>query len=303
MPKPATLLLVAIVFTTSLPTVNCSAVDPEWRPLWPSGAPESKGQAEKDIPAIQTWAADSKKSNGCGIVVLPGGGYGGLAMGHEGREIAQWLNERGITAWVVRYRLGSKGYHHPVQLNDALRAIRFARHEAKSVGVNPQRLGLWGFSAGGHLASTAATHFDQGWQQLEDPIDKLSSRPDFLILCYPVITMQDDYTHQGSKKNLLGPNQLNQPELVQLLSNHNAVSEKTPPTFLFHTAEDKVVPVENALLFYSALRKAGVTCEMHLYQTGRHGVGLAKSDPVLSSWPARLEDWLKTNGWLTPSGT
>lgn len=271
----------------------------EWKPLWPDGAPGSKGTAEQDVPALLAYPTSNDAANGCAVLVCPGGGYGGLAMDHEGHQIAAWLNERGISAWILRYRLGTHGYHHPVQQGDVLRAIRVIRHGAASHGVDPHRIGIIGFSAGGHLASTAATHFDLGNPDAADPIDTLSSRPDFAILCYPVITMDQKFTHMGSRRNLLGPENSDNSELVELMSNEKRVTKNTPPTFLFHTTEDTVVPVENAIAFYSALRKSGVAaCEMHVYQKGRHGVGLALNDPILASWPTRLNDWLASNGFL-----
>ena len=271
----------------------------DWKPLWPNGAPGATGTSEHDIPALLAYPAPEDKANGTGVVVCPGGGYGGLAIDHEGYQIVDWLNKRGISAWILRYRLGSQGYHHPTQKGDVLRAIRTVRHNAEANGIDPTRVGIWGFSAGGHLTSTAATHFDHGDKAATDPIDKVSSRPDFAILCYPVITMDETFTHKGSRRNLLGPDRYNNVELVDLLSNEKRVTAETPPTFIFHTAEDQAVPVRNAVEFYSSLVRHNVSrCEMHIYQTGRHGVGLAQSDPVLSSWPNRLEDWLKINGWL-----
>ena len=273
----------------------------DWKPLWPSGAPGAHGTSDRDIPALQFHPADKATANGCGVVVCPGGGYGGLAMDHEGAQIAAWLNKRGISAWILRYRLGSANYHHPIQKSDVLRAIRTVRHQAKSAGVDPARIGIWGFSAGGHLASTAATHFDAGNPSAPDPIDQISSRPDFAILCYPVITMDESFTHKGSRRNLLGKDRYNNADLVELLSNEKRVTADTPPTFLFHTTEDKAVPVENALAFYTALRQHNINCELHVYQKGRHGVGLAQSDPVLGTWPDRLADWLKANDFLQPA--
>lgn len=270
---------------------------PQWQPLWPSGAPSALGTADHDIPAVQYWPARAGAASKTAILVCPGGGYGGLAMGHEGIEIAEWLNAHGLDAWVLKYRLGSKGYHHPVQKNDVLRAMRFVRHARKQGGADGP-IGIWGFSAGGHLASTAATHFDTPELSEGDAVDQVASRPDFAVLCYPVITMSDDFTHGGSKRNLLGKDRLQNSELVELLSNQNAVTANTPPTFLFHTTEDQAVPVENAVLFFSALQRHKVTSELHIYQKGRHGVGLASADPVLSSWPDRLADWMTTNGWM-----
>ncbi|MGZ0174784.1 MAG: prolyl oligopeptidase family serine peptidase [Planctomycetales bacterium] len=271
----------------------------DWKPLWPGDAPGANGDADHDMPALLAYPASNDTANGCGIIVCPGGGYGGLAMGHEGYDIVEWLNKRGVSAWILRYRLGSKGYHHPIQKGDVLRAIRTVRHNAAASGVDSNRIGVWGFSAGGHLASTAATHFDHGVKGASDPIERVSSRPDFAVLCYPVITMDASFTHTGSRRNLFGPDQYDNAELVELLSNEKRVTKETPPTFIFHTTEDKKVPVENAIMFYSSLRKHGVNCELHVYQKGRHGVGLAAADPILATWPARLEDWIETNNFLS----
>ncbi len=270
----------------------------DWQPLWPNGAPGANGSAEHDVPALLAFPAPKETANGSGVIVCPGGGYGGLAMDHEGYQIVKWLNDRGIRAWILRYRLGSKGYHHPIQKNDVLRAVRVVRVSAPSKGVDPRRLGIWGFSAGGHLASTAATHFDKADTNPQDGVDHVSSRPGFAILCYPVISMVDGVTHTGSRRNLLGNDRYEDEKLITLLSNEKQVTAKTPPTFIFHTTEDQAVPVENAIRFYSALQKNGVHCELHVYQKGRHGVGLGGTDPVLRTWPERLEDWLRANSFL-----
>ncbi len=277
---------------------SLSASAAEWQSLWPDGAPGAQGTAAHDVPALLPFPAKPDNNTGCAVVVCPGGGYGGLAMDHEGHQIVEWLNNRGVSAWILRYRLGSKGYHHPIQQGDVLRAIRTVRAGAVAHGVDPDRSGVWGFSAGGHLASTAATHFDRGNPDAEDPIDRVSGRPDFAILCYPVITMQAGFTHHGSRRNLLGPRQ-DDSTLVDLMSNEKQVTQDTPPTFLFHTTEDRAVPVQNAIEFYAALQTYGIPSELHVYQKGRHGVGLGGDDPILSTWPARLEDWLNTNGFLT----
>ena len=229
------------------------------------------------------------------MVVCPGGGYGHLAVDHEGDQIARWLNSFGVAAFVLKYRLAPR-YRHPAPLQDAQRAIRTVRHRARELNLAPDRIGIWGFSAGGHLASTAGTHFDAGNAAAADPIDRQSSRPDFLILAYPVISFTTEYTHRGSLRNLLGDNP--DPKLVESLSNEKQVTAQTPPTFLFHTNEDKGVPSENSVLFYLALRKAGVPAEMHIYERGPHGVGLAPLDRALASWPDRLAEWFQTRGLL-----
>ena len=263
--------------------------DPTALLLWPQGAPGALGDTEKDQPSLTPWLA--KVPNGQSVVVCPGGGYGALAMDHEGKQIAQWLNSQGISAFVLKYRLGPK-YRHPVMLHDVQRAIRTVRAKATEWKVDGKRIGVWGFSAGGHLAATAATHFDAGKPADADPIERMGSRPDFAILAYPVMTFtQEEFVHKGSRKNLLG--ETPDPKLVELLSNEKQVTKETPPTFLFHTNEDTGVPPENSVLFYLALRRAGVPAELHIYEKGPHGVGLAWSDLALSSWPGRLADWLK----------
>jgi acetyl esterase/lipase len=218
-----------------------------------------------------------------------------LADNHEGRQVANWLNSLGIAAFVLKYRLGPR-YHHPIELGDAQRAIRLVRAQATQFGVAPDRIGIMGFSAGGHLASTAGTHFDAGDAAASDPIDRASSRPDFLVLGYAVISFTTPYTHQGSLKNLLGDHP--DPKLVENLSNELQVTSRTPPTFLFHTNEDKGVPAENSVLFYLALRKAGVPAEMHIFERGPHGVGLALADPALAMWPTLLANWFRERGLL-----
>jgi acetyl esterase/lipase len=283
------------VLSMSLALWAGNAEPPKVEPLWPGKAPGAMGDADKDKPTLTISLPAAEKANGAAVVVCPGGGYGNLAMDHEGRQIADWLNQRGVAAFILKYRLAP--YRHPVPLQDAQRALRTVRARAKEWNVDPQRIGIWGFSAGGHLASTAGTHFDDGKADAEDAIERVSCRPDFLILGYPVITFTGPPTHMGSRNNLLGREP--DPKLIEELSNEKQVTAKTPPTFLFHTNEDKGVPPENSVLFYLALRKAGVPAELHIYEKGRHGVGLAPTDPVLSSWPDRLEAWLKGRGLLT----
>jgi acetyl esterase/lipase len=230
------------------------------------------------------------------VVVCPGGGYAGLAISYEGQEVAEWLNSLGVDAFILKYRLSPR-YHHPAMMEDAQRALRYARSHAQEFGIAPDRIGIWGFSAGGHLASTAATHFDAGNPSATDAIERSSSRPDFAILAYAVITCSEWFKHEGSCKNLLGNNP--DPRLAEYLSNEKQVTAQTPPTFLFHTNDDPGVPAENSVAFYMALRKARVPAELHIYEHGPHGVGLAQKDPVLSSWPQRLADWLRVRGLLS----
>ena len=260
--------------------------------LWSEGAPGALGKDPVDIPTLTPFLPLKEKATGAAIIICPGGGYGHLAD-HEGAPVAEWLNSIGITAFVLKYRLGPR-YHHPAPLDDAARAIRTIRARAAEWKIDPARIGILGFSAGGHLASTIATHFDTGKPNASDPIERVSSRPSLAILVYPVITMGEK-THAGSMKNLLGDNP--PPELIALLSNERHVTKETPPTFLVHTITDPGVPVDNTLLFVAALRKAGVPFELHLYERGPHGFGLGGNDPILSTWPARCADWLRVHGF------
>ncbi len=266
--------------------------------LWPDGAPGALGSEDADKPTLSIHLPRGPRKANSGVVMCPGGGYRGLAVDHEGTQIANWLNSQGIAAFVLKYRLGPK-YRHPVELGDAQRAIRVVRARAAEFGISPDKIGIMGFSAGGHLASTASTHFDAGNPNASDPMDRPGSRPDFAILCYAVISFTTDYVHKGSRSALLGDNP--DPGLVRLLSNELQVTRQTPPTFLFHTNADTGVPPENSVLYYMALRKAGVPAELHIYETGPHGVGLAWSDAVLASWPARLSDWMRGRGLLDPA--
>ena len=261
--------------------------------LWPNGAPGAKGTEDKDKPTLTFYLPPADKANGAAILVCPGGGYAGLAMDHEGVQICQWLNSVGMAGIILKYRLPANGYIHPAPLEDAKQAMRVIRSRAEELKIKADKIGVMGFSAGGHLASTLGTHFDYGDSREKDGLRKISSRPDFMVLVYPVITLKD-FTHQGSKNNLLGPNP--DPKLVDLLSNEEQVTPYTPQTFLIHTYEDTAVPVENSLNFYKALRENGVPAEMHLFQRGPHGFGMKKDDPVLAKWPEMLADWLKVRG-------
>ena len=259
-------------------------------PLWAGGAPGALGTTEFDIPTLTPFLPEPDKATGAAVVICPGGGYGGLAP-HEGKDYALFLNQHGVAGFVLRYRLGSHGYRHPVMLGDAARAVRLVRARAGDWKVDPKRVGIMGSSAGGHLASTLLTHFDGGTADAVDPIDRESSRPDLGVLCYAVISL-GKYTHQGSKQNLLGTNP--PPDLVELLSNELQVTPQTPPCFIWHTAEDPAVPVENSLDFAAALRRAGVPFDLHIYQKGRHGIGLANGHP----WTKDLIYWLHEQGFV-----
>jgi acetyl esterase/lipase len=264
-------------------------------PLWVAAAPGALGNEPKDIPTLTPYLVEG--ANRPAVVVCPGGGYGGLA-GHEGHDYALWLNQQGISAFVLKYRLGSGGYRHPIMLGDAQRALRLVRSRAQEWRVDSSKVGIMGSSAGGHLASTALTHYDSGKSDANDPVDRLSSRPDFGILCYAVITM-GEHTHQGSRKNLLGDNP--DPALIQLLSNELHVTKETPPCFLWHTWEDKGVKIENSLQFAAALAKADVPFDFHVYEKGRHGIGLNDKPPFANAhpWSHDLVYWFKARGIIT----
>lgn len=262
-------------------------------PLWENGAPNAVGKEPVDIPTITPYPASKETSTGSAIIVFPGGGYSHLSDVKEGSDVAKWLNSLGVSAFVVKYRLGMR-YHQPNQLLDAARAMRIVRSRAKEWNIDANRIGILGFSAGGHLASSLGTHFDAGAAEAKDEIDRVSSRPDLMILIYPVITM-GELTHGGSKLNLLGPNPT--PDVVKLYSNELQVTKDTPSTFLVHSAADPAVPVENSLMFADALRKNKVPLEMHIYEQGPHGFGLAPTNPVLASWTDRCADWLGVRGF------
>lgn len=267
--------------------------------LWPNGAPGAQGNDDVDKPTLTVYLPAAANATKTGVVVAPGGGYHHLSMTKEGSDVAHWLNERGVAAFVLKYRLGPT-YHYPIELQDAQRAIRMVRSHAAEYGIAEDHVGMWGFSAGGHLTATAGTHYDNGNSSASDPIERASSRPDFLILAYPVITLEDPYAHTGSRKYLLGDNP--DPALVQSLSEETQVTKDTPPSFLFATTDDGTVPVMNSVMFYSALVKAGVPAEMHLFQHGRHGSGLGTGNPQLSVWPDLLIKWMRERGYAAPIG-
>lgn len=292
------LSLAAICVSASVLIQSAGADDsaaPDPILLWPGGAPGALGTEDDDTPAIRYYPAPDDSRTGAAVVVCPGGGYGHLASDHEGQQVARWLNSIGVSAAVLKYRLGPK-YHHPAPLHDVQRAIRYVRSHAAEWQIASNRIGVMGFSAGGHLASTVSTHFDAGAPEADDPVDRVSCRPDFSVLCYPVISFEAPYTHKGSLRNLLGDDP--DPDLVHSLSNETQVTDQTPPTFLFHTAADTGVPAQNSVAYYQALLEHNVPAELHVYQNGPHGVGLAAGDPVLSSWPGRLADWLRMSGFL-----
>lgn len=259
--------------------------------LWPDGAPGALGKTDKDIPTLTPYLPEAGKATGAAMVICPGGGYGGLAP-HEGKDYALFLNQHGVTAFVLKYRLGSAGYRHPCMLQDAARAVRTVRSRAAEWMVDPKRVGIMGSSAGGHLASTLVTHFDAGQPEASDQVERQSSRPDLGVLCYAVITMGTN-THAGSRANLLGKDPA--PGLVELLSNELQVTPQTPPCFIWHTWSDNGVKAENSLDFATALRRNKVPFDLHIYEQGRHGLGLADKPPFEHPhpWAHDLVFWLK----------
>ncbi|MBB6735059.1 alpha/beta hydrolase [Cohnella zeiphila] len=259
-------------------------------PLWP-GQALSEGAQNEVCPSYTPYLLQGEGPHPL-MIVCPGGGYAMRAF-HEGEPIAQWLNAIGVSAIVLHYRVAP--YKHPVPLQDAQRAIRTARHRATEWRIDPRRIGILGFSAGGHLASSAGTRYDGGDSQAADPIERMSSRPDLMVLCYPVITMKPPYTHEGSRTLLLGESP--EPALVDLMSNDEQVTEDTPPTFLWHTADDAGVPVENSLNFAAALSRNRVPHELHVYESGRHGLGLAEETPGVRDWSRACGEWLQVRGF------
>jgi len=290
------LSLALAAFTPAIAQVQ----SPEPIRLWSSDAPGALGKGPDDIPTLTPYLADPAKASGAAMLVLPGGGYAGLSMEHEGSAYALWLNAHGISAFVLKYRLGTHGYHHPVELGDAARGLRMIRSRAQEWKVDPARIGVMGSSAGGHLASTLVTHFDAGDPKAADPIDRQSSKPTLGILCYPVITMSEPNVHGGSRDNLLGPNP--SPDLIKLLSNELQVTPETPPCFILHTYEDNVVKVENSLEFAAALAKNHVPFDLHIYERGGHGIGLGDDTAPFTNahpWTKDLAYWLGIRGFIT----
>lgn len=272
-----------------------AAAAPESHLLWPKGAPAAPGDdPELDAPTMTVYRPSAEKATGASVVICPGGGYSHLAD-HEGRPIAEWLNGLGVTGIVLKYRLAPR-HRHPAMIQDAARAIRTVRARAEEWGLDPGRVVILGFSAGGHLASTAGTHFEAGRADADDPVDRQSSRPDRMILVYPVIALATPFAHGGSRKNLLGEDPSR--ALVESLSNETQVTAETPPAFLVHSDADRSVVAENSLLFALALRRAKVPVELHLYEKGRHGFGLGGDDPILKTWPELCARWLKGQGFL-----
>lgn len=288
-------LLTLAIFSASLILSRADMKTPI--PLWPDGAPGALGATSNDIPTITPYLPDATPATGAAMLICPGGGYEHLAP-HEGHDYALWLNQHGVACFVLKYRLGSNGYHYPAEFQDVTRAMRWVRAHAADYKINPHRIGIMGSSAGGHLAATLLTHFDDGDANSGDPIERQSSRPDLGILCYAVITMSDQFTHQGSKRNLFGNHP--SPELVKLLSDELQVTTNTPPCFLWTTFEDKTVPMENTMMFAAALRKNHVPFALHIYEKGGHGMGLADKPPFTHPhpWANDCLFWLRQQGYV-----
>jgi acetyl esterase/lipase len=259
--------------------------------LWPTAAPGALGNTTNDIPTLTVYPA-GKTATGAAMVICPGGGYGGLSP-HEGSDYALWFSQHGVTCFVLRYRLGSHGYHYPAMFQDVSRAVRLVRSRAAEWDIDPNRLGIIGSSAGGHLASLLLTHFDAGNLKANDPVERESSRPNLGILCYAVLTMQGSYVNQGSRINLLGSHQ--PPSLLKFLSSERQVTSNTPPCFIWTTCEDDIVPLENSLQFASALRSNNVPFELHIFQKGGHGMALGDGPPFQNAhpWAADCLAWLR----------
>ncbi len=297
----ARLLLPAAATLLSIPL---AAAQPAVIPLWPEGVPGLRADAapDQDTPVYSsavhhpsmTFYPAENHASGAAVVVCPGGGYGRLSMKNEGRDVAAWLNSIGVSAFVLKYRM--KEYGQPAPLRDVLRAIRTVRAGADKFSVRANRIGVLGFSAGGHLASCAATLFDTEAGRTGAPPDATSARPDFAVLVYPVISMRDDIGHLGSRKNLLGENP--SAGLIDFYSTDERITKDTPPTFLVSGSDDKTVPVQNSIRFYLALRRQGIPAEMHLYQNGAHGFGMKTGIGNAATWTARCADWMRANGWL-----
>lgn len=263
----------------------------EFISLWEN--PPMEIEYEEQTPGLYLYPAKNENNSGAAVVICPGGGYSMLAIDHEGHDVAKWLNSIGISAFVLTYRTGKwdeGGYRHPAPMLDAQRAMRWVRYYALEYKIKKDKIGILGFSAGGHLASTVGTHFTTPQEFVNDEIDNLSCRPDFMILLYPVISFTKPHTHEGSKRFLLGENP--DTDLVNSLSNELMITKETPPTFLAHTTEDKAVPVQNSIDFYEGLQGYGIKSSLYVASTGRHGLGLGGDEEEFSKWPILCEAWL-----------
>jgi acetyl esterase/lipase len=274
--------------------------------VWPNGAPDSNGITvpEEKFDGVRVrnvseaemyvFLPQKEKNTGCAVVICPGGGYGMEAMDHEGYDMAKWLVEKGVAGIVLKYRLPNG--HHLIPSEDARRAIRIVRVHAGEWGIQPDKTGIVGSSAGGHLASTVGTQFDKGNPGADDPVERMSCRPDFMLLLYPVITMKEEFTHMGSRNNLIGKgNDLN---LVSQYSNELHVTPETPPAFLVLADNDTGVVPRNSIEFYMALKSNKVPAEIHIFDKGGHGFGMRKNNLPVDHWPELFMDWLKSRGFI-----
>jgi len=303
-------LLIPAILLTTLQAVTLNA-QVTTLPLWPNGIPGSIRDAsyvevstvtdgvitrwiKVTDPSITVCLPAKEKATGTAVLICPGGGYGALAFGHEGTDIAKWLNDNGIAGIILKYRLPSDLIMKDKSvgpLQDAQEAMRTIRRNAKAWNINPRKIGVIGFSAGGHLASTISTHYAEKVYES----DTTSARPDFSLLLYPVITMDASFTHAGSKRNLIGENPSE--EAIKRFSNERRITEKTPPAFLVHSADDKSVPVKNSIVYYKRLVKYNIPSELHIFQKGGHGYGLAVNRETQSAWPELCLRWLKASGF------
>jgi acetyl esterase/lipase len=295
-----------ILFILLLAAAGMTGAAPTEIPLWPEGVPgqrdigpEKTGDgytSNVSVPTLTMIGPAVDHPSGTAIIICPGGGYVRMATAREGDQYATWLSTLGVTSFILKYRMQEFG--HPAPLQDVLRAVRLLRSRAAEFGIRPDRIGVMGSSAGGHLAASAGTLFDNRLGRTGAPLDAISARPDFLMLMYPVITMQDPSAHAGSRKALLGKTP--SPENLTLMSLEKQVTAATPPTLLIHTQADASVPVENSILFYQALTRAHVPAEMYLLEHGGHGMGMRAGLGTSSLWPHRAEEWLRDRGLLTP---
>lgn len=304
--KPAVSLILFLVVSTVAISQN-----PVLK-VWPMGVP---GSLKSDIwtekvteangspsryekvtdPTLTVFLPTAEKATGTAVLICPGGGYGVLAFDHEGFAIARWLNENGIAAYILKYRLPSDQIMKDKSvgpLQDAQEAIRIIRRNREHYKINPNKIGVIGFSAGGHLASTLSTHYAE---KVYETTDTVSARPDFSLLIYPVITFDASFTHAGSRKNLIGDNPSQ--TAIDHFSNELQINAKTPPAFLVHSSDDKTVPVKNSLAYYENLVKNNVIAEMHIFQKGGHGYGMSVGRGTQASWPELCIKWLNTNGF------
>jgi acetyl esterase/lipase len=276
-------------------------------PLWPEGVPGAIKDGGPEVmadgrvsnvhePSLVPFPAPAGRRSSTAVIICPGGAYNRLAIDKEGVATARWLNSLGVSAFVLKYRL--KEYGHPAPLRDVLRAVRLLRSDAARWGVSPDKIGVLGFSAGGHLAASAGTLFDAPEGQTGADLDRVGARPDFLVLVYPVILLKGPYASASSRRGLLGETPA--PQLLDALSLDARVTKDTPPAFIVHGGTDTSVPPENSVLFHMALRRAGVAAELHLYREGAHGIGLEPKHGPISDWPARCAEWLLARGLLSP---